>query len=99
MTAFVKQHRLVMKVAEIRAAVCSLQRIEVNGKAVVLKLGIENKAGASLQRRVSQGNVACEGILGVLATDLLDRPEPYLLPQLDQRGFVIRLDAMLPGEP
>src|SRR5689334_7616968 len=73
MTAFVKQHWLVVETAEIRVAVCSLQCIEVNGKAVVLKLGIENKAGAFLQSRVSQGNVAREGMLGVLAMDFLDR--------------------------
>src|SRR4051812_35005633 len=97
MTTLVKQHRLVMKVAEIRASVHLLQPIEADGKTFVSQISIENEEGGFAQRGAGQGNALGGSVLGVLSLDSLDRLEPQLPPRLDEHGFILRLNTFLPG--
>src|SRR4051794_39173884 len=98
MTTLVKQHRLVMKVAEIRASVHLLQPIEADGKTFVSQISIENEEGGFAQRGAGQGNALGGSVLGVLSLDSLDRLEPQLPPRLDEHGFILRLNTFLPGQ-
>jgi hypothetical protein len=94
-----KHQGYVVKLAQVREPLYSLQPVETDGKAIAAQLAIENKSSNRAKGRVVQDDTDLEIPIGELATKPVHYFELHGLLYLSQHGFVVGLDTFLPAQP